>query len=102
MTAARLAGFRGSLALLSLAAATRVAAWTPPKGVPGMDMPVPENNTPTPGRIALGEKLFFDTRLSKPKTMSCETCHLPEKGWTDGKKLSPKFDGSMNVRNTPT
>jgi cytochrome c peroxidase len=34
--------------------------------------------------------------------MSCETCHVPEKGWTDGLKLSPKFDGSLNTRHTPT
>jgi cytochrome c peroxidase len=34
--------------------------------------------------------------------MSCETCHQPEKGWTDGKALSAKFDGSMNTRHTPT
>jgi cytochrome c peroxidase len=34
--------------------------------------------------------------------MSCETCHVPEKGWTDGLALSPKFDGSANTRHAPT
>ena len=34
--------------------------------------------------------------------MSCETCHVPEKGWTDGVAFSRKFDGSLNKRHTPT
>jgi cytochrome c peroxidase len=34
--------------------------------------------------------------------MSCETCHVPEKGWTDGEKLSKKDDGGLNSRHTPT
>jgi cytochrome c peroxidase len=34
--------------------------------------------------------------------MSCESCHLPDKGWADGNALSTKFDGSMNTRHTPT
>jgi cytochrome c peroxidase len=65
-------------------------------------VPVPSDNPMTAGKIKLGEQLFFDKRLSKTKAMSCETCHVPEKGWTDGLKLSPKFDGSMNTRHTPT
>jgi cytochrome c peroxidase len=65
-------------------------------------MAVPADNPMTPEKIALGKQLFFDTRLSKTGKMSCETCHLPEKGWADGKALSAKFDGSMNTRHTPT
>jgi len=30
----------------------------------------------------LGEKLFFDTRLSTPEGQSCAACHGPEVGWT--------------------
>src|SRR5262245_15518227 len=55
----------------------------------------PADNPVTPEKAELGKKLFFDTRLSKTGNMSCETCHLPEKGWTDGKTLSTRFDGSM-------
>ncbi len=62
----------------------------------------PTDNPVTPEKVALGKQLFFDKRLSKTGQMSCETCHLPEKGWTDGLALSPKFDGSMNTRHTPT
>jgi cytochrome c peroxidase len=66
------------------------------------EMAIPADNPLTPEKAELGKKLFFDTRLSKTGNMSCETCHLPEKGWTDGKTLSPRFDGSMNTRHTPT
>jgi cytochrome c peroxidase len=34
--------------------------------------------------IAFGRTLFFDTRLSVTGTVSCATCHQPDKGWTDG------------------
>jgi cytochrome c peroxidase len=63
---------------------------------------VPAENPITPEKVELGKKLFFDTRLSKDGKMSCETCHLPDKGWADGKALSARFDGSMNTRHTPT
>jgi len=66
------------------------------------EMATPADNPSTPGKIALGKQLFFDKRLSSTGNMSCETCHLPEMGWTDGKALSAKFDGSMNTRHTPT
>src|SRR5262245_61852526 len=61
-------------------------------------MPAPADNPMTPEKIELGKKLFFDKRLSKTGKMSCETCHVPEKGWADGQALSAKFDGSMNTR----
>lgn len=71
-------------------------------GIADNPIPVPAENPMTAGKIKLGEQLFFDKRLSKTKTHSCETCHLPEKGWTDGQKLSTKADGSVNTRHTPT
>jgi cytochrome c peroxidase len=77
-------------------------AWKPPQGLQDMPIATPADNALTPGRIRLGEQLFFDKRLSKTKAMSCETCHVPEKGWTDGLALSPKFDGSVNTRHSPT
>ena len=74
-----------------------------PKGLEDQELaPVPADNPLTAGKIRLGEQLFFDKRLSKTKQMSCETCHVPEKGWTDNLALSPKFDGSLNVRHSPT
>ncbi len=95
----------GALFLATAAPCARAAdtaAFQPPKGLQDNPIIVPPDNPMTPGRIALGQQLFFDKRLSKTKAMSCETCHVPEKGWTDGLKLSPKFDGSVNVRHSPT
>lgn len=104
----RISGFVLGVLLLTFAIATIAArqatqtAFTPPRGLAAMPIPVPPNNPMTSGKIALGEQLFFDKRLSKTKKMNCETCHVPEKGWTDGLALSPRFDGSMNTRHTPT
>lgn len=81
------------------------SAATPPANLnagPLGEMAVPADNPMTAEKAELGKKLFFDTRLGKDGKMSCETCHLPEMGWTDGKVLSPRFDGSMNTRHTPT
>ena len=82
-------------------AAPAVAPPKPDVGPLG-EMAVPADNAITPEKVELGKKLFFDTRLSKTGKMSCETCHLPEMGWTDGKTLSERFDGSVNTRHTPT
>jgi cytochrome c peroxidase len=78
------------------------AAFSLPKGLQDSPLDVPADNAMTAGKIKLGEQLFFDKRLSKQKTHSCESCHLPEKGWTDGLKLSTKADGTVNTRHTPT
>lgn len=38
-----------------------------------------------PAAIAFGQRLFFDGRLSAPRTVSCAFCHQPERAWTDGR-----------------
>jgi len=35
--------------------------------------------------VELGERLFFDTRLSADGRFSCGTCHVPERNWTDNR-----------------
>ena len=35
----------------------------------------------------LGQRLFFDTRLSSNGKVSCATCHVPERDFQDGKPL---------------
>lgn len=49
----------------------------------------------------LGEKLFFDQRLSGNDKMSCASCHEPSKGFSDGKKTSTGIDGKPLQRNSP-
>lgn len=40
-----------------------------------------------PRAAALGERLFFDTRLSSNGRVSCATCHAPEREFQDGLPL---------------
>ena len=50
--------------------------------------------------IELGERLFFDKRLSANGEHSCSRCHLPERNWTDGEARAL---GLARVdRNTPS
>ncbi|HKB14986.1 MAG TPA: cytochrome c peroxidase [Planctomycetota bacterium] len=95
--------------LVAAAAATAVCAPSPqemptlPKHLAGQGPPkAPADNKTTPEKVALGKSLFFDKRLSKSGATSCETCHIPEKGWTDGLPLSKKDDGTVNTRHSPT
>src|SRR5882757_1360648 len=53
-------------------------------------------------RVALGKKLFFDTRLSRDGTISCSTCHKPELAFTDGRSLAKGTGGRIGTRNAPT
>lgn len=50
--------------------------------------------------IALGQRLFFDARLSGDGTMACATCHLPARAWTDGRERA--IGRETLARNTPT
>jgi cytochrome c peroxidase len=53
--------------------------------------------------IALGKKLFYETRLSGNSLRSCATCHQPDKYYTDGLSKNKTADsGSFLNRNTPT
>jgi len=50
----------------------------------------------------LGKALFFDVRLSSDNTISCGTCHLPERAFTDGKEVAVGVGGRKGMRNVPT
>lgn len=58
----------------------------------------------SPEKIALGKKLYFDNRLSKNNTISCNSCHNLENGTgVDNLAFSPGNDkGSFGGRNAPT
>jgi cytochrome c peroxidase len=58
--------------------------------------------TLTPARVALGEKLFFEPRLSGDGTVACATCHDPDRAFTDGRPLSVGIRGRVGQRNSPT
>jgi cytochrome c peroxidase len=56
----------------------------------------------TPARVELGQKLFFDARLSADGTVACATCHDPARGFTDGRPVSVGIHGRVGQRNAPT
>ena len=58
--------------------------------------------TLTPARAALGEKLFFELRLSGNGTVACATCHNPARAFTDGRPVSVGIHGRVGQRNAPT
>ncbi len=60
-----------------------------------------KDNPTTPDKVWLGYQLFFDKRLSKDGSMSCESCHHPELAWTSGNATDHKVGGT-NKRNSPT
>ena len=64
--------------------------------------PYPEENQPTPERVALGKVLYFDPRLSGDGVTSCATCHNPGLGWTDGRAKAVGFKGKELGRASPT
>jgi len=72
-----------------------------PLGLP--PVPYPKDNPQTPEKIALGEKLFNDTRFSSTGEVSCATCHLAEKGFTDSPlSVSEGINKLKGTRNAPT
>src|SRR5262245_14443262 len=66
----------------------------------GLDDPlayIPAANPPTLGKWQLGRRMFFDsTLLTAKKDLSCASCHLPARGFTDGKRETAES------YNTPT
>ena len=61
-------------------------------------------NPLTKEKIALGEKLFFDTILSKDRTLNCASCHLLEEGGDDNRPTAVGYHGRVNPShlNSPT
>lgn len=55
-----------------------------------------------PARAALGQKLFFEPRLSDDGMVSCATCHDPARAFTDGRPASIGIYGRIGQRNAPT
>ena len=65
---------------------------TPLQAVPGLD----------PKRVALGEKLFHDARLSGDLSIACANCHGLRQGGVDGRKVSTGVQGLQGGINAPT
>jgi cytochrome c peroxidase len=80
--------------------ATYVWAAETPLGLP--PVPIPSDNLQTPGKIALGKLLFEDKRFSGDGTVSCATCHDPQKAFADRLPTSEGIKKLKGTRNAPT
>lgn len=70
--------------------------WNLPAWVPIPVVPV--DNPMTNAKVELGKHLFYDTRLSADKTMSCASCHHPDKAFTDGLPVAEGITGEKGAR----
>lgn len=71
-------------------------------GVGGLKTALPEvRDGFSPQQIDLGRYLFFDPVLSVDGSTSCATCHIPEKGFSDGRALGEGMHGEELQRGTP-
>jgi cytochrome c peroxidase len=64
--------------------------------------PIPADNKQTPEKIALGELLFFDTRIGGDASVSCADCHAPKQGWGFADPISRGYPGVIHWRNSQT
>ena len=66
-----------------------------PAGLPA----APANPRVTPEAVALGELLFYDSRLAQSGARACANCHDPATGYSGNVQLAA--DGKQNLRRTP-
>ena len=57
---------------------------------------------PAEAQVAVGRMLFYDPRLSKSQTISCNSCHDLAKYGVDGAPTSEGYNGQHGDRNSPT
>jgi cytochrome c peroxidase len=74
--------------------------WQLPAGFP--EPAVPADNPMSAAKVDLGAKLFADPRLSITGQHSCQSCHSPERAFTDGLPRSRGASGEDLPLNAPT
>jgi len=65
-------------------------------------MAIPADNPMTPAKVELGKQLYYDQRLSGDGSRACYSCHLAEKGLTDGLAKAIGAYGVEIPRSAPT
>lgn len=75
-----------------------------PLGLPQdlFDSLIPKDNPLTAAKVALGEKLYFDKRLSVDRTVSCATCHDPAMALAEANMVGIGIRNLKGARNSPT
>lgn len=69
----------------------------------GFSVPeIPEDNPLTYEAIALGKRLFYDPQLSGDNSVSCASCHQPERAFADNEPIAIGVNGAIGKRNSPS
>ena len=91
-------------AWLAAGATARDPSETDAPPTPQAITPIPLQVKVDPAKAALGRSLFFDKRLSGDGTLSCASCHIPERAFTDGRAraCSADTDAGAEEYNVPT
>ncbi len=96
----------GLVVLLSITSGTYAQQKGPASPWPEIksyeEMKIPADNPMAAAKVELGKQLYYDKRLSGDGSRACYSCHLAEKGLTDG---LPTAIGAYNVkltRSSPT
>jgi cytochrome c peroxidase len=63
---------------------------------------IARKNLMTSDKVALGEKLYFDKRLSADGTVSCATCHDPATAFASKDSIALGVKSQLGTRNAPT
>jgi cytochrome c peroxidase len=71
-----------------------------PAGLEPIDWP--SDNPYSHDKAELGKLLFFDTRLSPDRSVSCASCHSPQHAFAETTSVSTGFHGQRGARNAPT
>lgn len=72
-------------------------------GVGGLKTSLPEvRDGFSPQQIDLGRYLFFDPVLSVDGSISCSSCHDPNKGFSDGRAQAIGINDSLLSRSSPS
>lgn len=95
------------LAALSLGTACGETSVQVNRSMLGMFQPLPDKaenpaNPSNPAKIDLGRKLYYDTRLSKDRTVSCNSCHDLASYGDDGAPTSTGIGKQKGGRSAPT
>lgn len=78
-------GFESAIAAIILAAASIAQGQYIPVLTRSRLPPTETDNPWSMAAALLGQQLFFDKNLSADGTVSCATCHIPARAWTDGR-----------------
>src|SRR5262245_49860987 len=80
--------------------ATPAQEYTLPHGLSALK--IPTDNPYSKDKAELGKQLYFDKRLSRDNSVSCASCHDPEKGWSNGEAVATGIRGQKGGRSAPS